>query len=311
MSDVWLLWAGGAALVFAAGVALYFLVAPSRAVPKARRRYRADEVPGALTRAADRATAAAGRILGEREGRVAEALARAGLRQRPRDVLVLTASAAVALFAVGLVTRGPVVGFVLAVLAPLGTWGILLVRTQRRQRAFANQLEETLQMLAGSLRAGYSLPQAAATVATEAEAPTSEEFARVINEARVGRSLIDAFQDAATRVRSDDFYWIVQAIAINREVGGNLAEVLEGVGRTIRERLHLRRQVEALASEGKLSAVILIALPPVVILMLSLVNPGYIAKFGETPVGIVMLVAAAVLLIVGALWLRVLVRIKF
>ncbi len=254
---------------------------------------------------------AAGRILGEREGLLAEALVRAGVKQRPRDVIVLAASAAVALFAVGLLTRGPLLAVVLALLAPLGTWLLVLLRTQRRQRAFANQLEETLQMLAGSLRAGYSLPQAAATVATEAEAPTSEEFARVINEARVGRSLIDAFHDAAVRVRSDDFYWIVQAIAINREVGGNLAEVLEGVGKTIRERVHLRRQVEALASEGKLSAVILVALPPVVVLVLSLGNPSYIARFGESAMGIALLVAAVVLLVLGALWLRVLTRIKF
>jgi len=311
MSDVWLLWVGGAALVFAAAVAVYFLVAPSHTVPKARRRYRADEASGILTRAADQATVAAGRILGEREGLLAEALVRAGVKQRPRDVIVLAASAAVALFAVGLLTRGPLLAVVLALLAPLGTWLLVLLRTQRRQRAFANQLEETLQMLAGSLRAGYSLPQAAATVATEAEAPTSEEFARVINEARVGRSLIDAFHDAAVRVRSDDFYWIVQAIAINREVGGNLAEVLEGVGKTIRERVHLRRQVEALASEGKLSAVILVALPPVVVLVLSLGNPSYIARFGESAMGIALLVAAVVLLVLGALWLRVLTRIKF
>ncbi len=311
MSDVWLVWVGGAALAFAAAVALYFLVSPSHAVPKARRRYRPDQTSGVLTRAADQATATAGRLLGEREGRLAEALVRAGVKQRPRDVLVLTASAVLALFAVGLLTRGPLLALVLALTAPLGVWLVLVVRTQRRQRAFAEQLEETLGMLAGSLRAGYSLPQAAATVATEAEAPTSEEFARVINEARVGRSLIDAFHDAAVRVRSDDFFWIVQAIAINREVGGNLADVLDGVGRTIRERVHLRRQVDSLASEGKLSAIILIALPPVVILMLSVVNPGYIAKFGESPVGILLLVGAAVLLVVGALWLRVLVRIKF
>lgn len=311
MSDAWLLWAGGAALVFAAGVALYFLITPGRTVPKARRRYRPDEASGILTRAADQATAAAGQLLGHREGRLAEALVRAGVRQRPRDVVVLAASAALALFAAGLLTRGPLLAVVLAALAPLGTWFLLLVRTQRRQRAFANQLEETVQMIAGSLRAGYSLPQAAATVATEAEVPTSEEFARVINEARVGRSLIDAFHDTAARVRSDDFYWIVQAIAINREVGGNLAEVLDGVGKTIRERVHLKRQVEALASEGKLSAIILIALPPVVVLLLSVANPTYLARFGDSPLGIALLVVAGVLLVVGALWMRAVVRIKF
>ena len=311
MSDVFLLWVGGAATVWAAGIALYFLITPGRTVPKARRRYRPDDASGILTRAADQATAAAGQLLGDREGRLAESLVRAGVKQRPRDVVVLAASAALVLFAVGLLTRGLLLAVVLAALAPLGTWLLLLVRTQRRQRAFANQLEETLQMLAGSLRAGYSLPQAAATVATEAEAPTSEEFARVINEARVGRSLIEAFHDAAVRVRSDDFYWIVQAITINREVGGNLAEVLEGVGKTIRERVHLRRQVEALASEGKLSAIILIALPPAVILLLSVSQPEYLARFGESALGIALLVVAAVLLIVGALWLRALVRIKF
>ena len=108
--------------------------------------------------------------------------------------------------------------------------------------------------MAGSLRAGHSLLRAVDSVASEADAPTSEEFARIVNETRVGRDLNDALDEVAERMGSDDFTWVAQAIAIHREVGGNLAEVLDAVGHTIRERNAIRRQVKALAAEGKLSA---------------------------------------------------------
>ena len=90
--------------------------------------------------------------------------------------------------------------------------------------------------MAGSLRAGHSLLRAVDSVASEADAPTSEEFSRIVNETRVGRDLSDALDEVAERMGSDDFTWVAQAIAIHREVGGNLAEVLDAVGHTIRER---------------------------------------------------------------------------
>jgi tight adherence protein B len=110
---------------------------------------------------------------------------------------------------------------------------------------------------------------------------------------------------------SDDFSWIAQAIAIHREVGGNLAEVLDAVSHTIRERNALRRQVKALAAEGKLSAIVLMALPFVVSGFLLLTSPGFITRFTDSGLGWAMLLAAGVLLLIGGLWLKKMVSIRF
>ena len=113
------------------------------------------------------------------------------------------------------------------------------------------------------------------------------------------------------RLKSEDFVWVTQAVAINREVGGNLADVLDGVGDTIRERNTIRRQEKALAAEGKLSAVVLMARPFCVGGFLVLSTPTYMAKFTESLVGYAMLGAGAVLLVRGGLWLRKCVQVKF
>jgi tight adherence protein B len=137
------------------------------------------------------------------------------------------------------------------------------------------------------------------------------EFSRVINETRVGRQLGHALEETARRTNSEDFVWVTQAIAINREVGGNLAEVLDGVGYTIRERNQIRRQVKALSAEGRLSAVVLMALPLGVLAFLSITNPAYIARFTESLAGYTMIAAGVFLLIIGGLWLRKVVSLKF
>jgi len=110
---------------------------------------------------------------------------------------------------------------------------------------------------------------------------------------------------------SDDFVWVTQAIAINREVGGNLAEVLDGVGHTIRERNQIRRQVKALAAEGKLSALVLMALPFGIVAFLLIASPGYLVKFTESLIGYILIAVAALLLVVGGLWMRKVVSFKF
>jgi tight adherence protein B len=112
-------------------------------------------------------------------------------------------------------------------------------------------------------------------------------------------------------MKSDDFAWVTQAIAINREVGGNLAEVLDGVGHTIRERNQIRRQVKALSAEGKLSAIVLMLLPFGIAGFLMLSNPGYMAKFTQSLMGYIMIVVGVILLVIGGLWLRKVVKVKF
>lgn len=291
------------------GVALILLPGPT--VARSRRRWREETPDSALTTVSQAGSDLANRLLGSRRAGLADRLELAGIRQQPQDFVLLVAAAAVALAAAGMLLGGLIVAVVLALLAVPGAAMLVSAKTERRRKAFALQFDETLQVLSGSLRAGYSLPQAISTAAAEMDTPTNEELARVVNEARVGRPLVEALDNSAQRMKNEDFFWTVQAIAINREVGGNLADVLEGVGETIRERTHLKRQVEALAAEGKFSAIILVLLPIAVGVLISVMNPGYINRLFTEPLGLLMVGVGIVLLIAGSLWMRVLIRIKF
>ncbi len=171
-------------------------------------------------------------------------------------------------------------------------------------------LPDTLQLLAGSLAAGYSMPQAVDTVVREANPPISTEFNRAMVETRLGVDLEDALQGIADRMGSVDFAWVVMAIRIQREVGGNLAEVLTTVAATLRERERLRRQVQVLSAEGRLSAWILGGLPIVFALYLLLARPDYLLPMVQNVLGWIMLGMGLILLIVGALWLRKVVKVE-
>ena len=128
-------------------------------------------------------------------------------------------------------------------------------------------------------------------------------------EARLGVQLEEALAGVSERMQSKDFSWVVMAIRIQREVGGNLAELLNNVSATLREREYLRRQVNTLSAEGRLSAWILGGLPPVFVLYLVLTKPGYVNPLFTTPIGLAMLGAAVVLLSVGCLWMSKVVKV--
>ena len=304
----------GAGTCMIALLVLGYLTAGPRPVrlPAGRRRPGSPAEEGALSGVAQAATSLMDRALRRRgrHGAGIAALEMAGIRMRLQDFAILVLVAELVLGAVGVLVAGPL-GLVLALLAPIAARIWVNVLTSRRQRAFADQLDDTLQLMASSLRAGHSLLQALASVAGEADEPTSEEFARIINQTRVGRELGPSFDESAGRMNSDDFAWVTQAIAINREVGGNLAEVLDGVSHTIRERNQIRRQVKALAAEGKLSAIVLMLLPFGIAGFLMLSNPEYMAKFTQSLMGYTMIVASVILLVVGGLWLRKVVQVKF
>jgi tight adherence protein B len=267
----------------------------------------------ALAGAGVAAGAAVEKVLVKRGRLVTGALAleNAGIAMSLPDFVIVVAMAAVGAAAVGVLLGGILAGLVLALLVPLGARLAVKFKAGRRRARFADQLDDALQLMAGSLRAGHSLLRAVDSVSVDAAAPMSEEFARIINETRVGRDLGEALDEVAARMGSDDFTWVAQAISIHREVGGNLAEVLDAVGHTIRERNAIRRQVKALSAEGKLSAAVLMALPFGIIGFISLTNPGYLAKFTESLMGYVMLAVSAGMLIVGALWLKKTVTIRF
>jgi tight adherence protein B len=258
-------------------------------------------------------TGAAGRTLDRRgySRGLNAALERAGINLRPEEFAVLVACGTIAAFILGAVLSGLLGGFALALLALIAARLTVSVRSDRRQRRFADQLGDTLQLLSGSLRAGYSLMQAMDAVARDSDAPTSDEFSRLVVETRLGRSTNETLEALADRLGNEDFSWVVQAIEIHREVGGDLSEVLDNVGHTIRERDQLRRQVRSVSAEGRMSGLVLILLPIFMALWMSLTNREYIGLLFEGPVGWAMLASCVVLMTAGALWIRMLVRPKF
>jgi tight adherence protein B len=305
----------GVAAVAAALLVLALVVMPAgpSRVPLSRLDPSVAPSASALAGAGAAAGAAVEKALVKR-GRLAggaAALERAGMTMSLPDFVLVVGLVTVVGGAGGVVLGGSVLGLLLLVAVPFGARLLLKFRAARRQAAFADQLDDSLQLMAGSLRAGHSLLRAVDSVSQEADAPTSEEFSRIVNETRVGRDLNDALDEVAQRMGSDDFIWVAQAIAIHREVGGNLAEVLDAVGHTIRERNAIRRQVKALSAEGKLSAIVLMALPFGVTGFISITNPSYLAKFTQSFTGYAMLGVAGVMLLVGAFWLKKTVAIKF
>ncbi|MGJ9405723.1 type II secretion system F family protein [Nesterenkonia aurantiaca] len=305
----------GAVLIVASavGVLAYLLLSPGPVrVPLERRQPGHVPRPSALERGAGAATALVERLIHRRGTPVgASTLELAAVKLRPQDFVFLVLVGSVVGFALGLVLSGGLLAVLFAAVVPLGAKFLLGMRISKRQKQFAEQLDDSLQLMASNLRAGHSLPQALSSVAKEAESPTSDEFVRIVNETRVGRDLGVALDMTAARMASEDFSWITQAIAINREVGGNLAEVLDGVANTIRQRNEIRRQVATLSAEGRLSALILMVLPFGLAGFLLMSNPAYLAPFTETTIGYGLMILAIVMLSIGGLWLRKVVEIKF
>jgi tight adherence protein B len=262
---------------------------------------------------AGRATAMAETLV--RRGNLEEAfldrLEAAGLNMRVAEfVLISLGSAFIPPLLVAVATRNFLVTAVVVLLGVVGPFLYLSVRASRRQAKFEEQLPSTLQLLAGALQAGHSLQQAVDTVVHEAGDPMAAEFHRVLTEARLGRPLEEAFEAMAKRTRSLDFEWTVMAIKLQRQVGGNLAEVLATVSTTIRDRYALKRQVRALSAEGRLSSLILSVLPLLIFVALFLFNPTFLAPLYSTAVGLAMMAGAGVLMIIGVFWLRKLTQIK-
>ncbi|MGI9602785.1 MAG: type II secretion system F family protein, partial [Acidimicrobiales bacterium] len=273
----------------------------------------ADTVSSMVGGTTDRLTSLTDRML-EHKGRgrvVSLSLERAGIALRPAEFVLIALCAGIVSWMVGILISGFWVGLLLAGLVILIIRGWLSYKAAKRSAAFADQLPGTIQLLAGSLRAGYALPQAAETVAEEAPSPTGDEFHRLVTEVRLGRDFDDALRSLADRVDSEDFHWVVQAIGIHRDVGGDLSEVLDNVNATVRDRNYIRRQYKALSAEGRFSAYLLVALPFIVFGFLSLTNPEYTDVLYQETRGQAIAITAMISICLGALWLRKLVSARF
>ena len=235
----------------------------------------------------------------------------AGMQIKPAEWLLAHVGIAIGAGLVGLLigNASALTMLIGLILGAVGPWIYLGVKKNRRTKAFKRQLADTLQLMAGSLSAGLSLAQAVDTVVREGLDPIANEFRRAIVEARLGVEIEDALAGIADRMQSKDFEWIVMAIRIQREVGGNLAELLNKVAETIREREYLERQVLTLSAEGRLSVWVLGGLPPAFLAYLTVANPDYLSPLIHERIGWAMLVVMGILEIVGVLWMKKLVKV--
>ena len=260
--------------------------------------------PGALRA---RVMDAVGYVAGRRgfTAMVHEKLERAGLPLRPVEYIYLHVLFVIVIGVLAAVATGSMaVAMLLVALAVVVPILLLENAMERRRARFEEQLPEVLNLVSGSLRAGWGMMQAIGLVVEQMAAPASVEFARVQTEARLGLPLEDALEAMAERLDSDDFRWTVAAINIQREVGGNLAEVLDIVSGTMRDRAELRRHIRSLTAEGRLSGTILIALPVVELIVLMMINPSYMRAMFSHPLGWFLAAMGAGLLAIGAVWLR-------
>lgn len=326
MLPTWAAYAGPAVLGVGLVLLLVLLVpAPARALTVEERvtryttlgtRSGGDDGPRvdadqALSQATDAAAGLLSRSSGL-EARISTRLEAAGSELRSAEWLLVHGGVFTVAGLLGLLlSRGdPVVGILFLLVGACGPWLWLGLRAKRRRKAFSRALPDTLQLMSGSLSAGLSLAQSVDTIVREGVDPIAGEFKRVLIEARLGVSLEDALDGVSTRFESRDFEWVVMAIRIQRQVGGNLAELLDSVAETMRERDYMRRQVAALAAEGKLSAYVLGGLPPLFLVYLLLTNRDYVSVLFTEPMGWAMLAAAALLLAVGGFWMSRLIKVE-
>ncbi len=186
----------------------------------------------------------------------------------------------------------------------------LLFRRKRRLGKFASQLSDALELIARALRAGHSLGAGFQLVAQESSDPIASEFGRVFEEQNLGIPFEEALENITERVPNLDLKFFVTAIILQRQTGGDLAEILDKIGRLIRERYKILGQVQALTGEGRLSGVVLLALPPVLFLTVYRMNPEYIMLLFTDDLGKKMLLFGIVSQTIGALVIRKIVNIR-
>jgi tight adherence protein B len=251
--------------------------------------------------------------LAERAGlltRTEDALEQADLPLRPPEALFFYFAGLFVVGVLGLLVLPIPMALGLALLA--GVVPVIVLHRRRRNRLseFQAQLPGTLNLLSGSMRAGFSFAQGLESVANEASQPTRRELQRVFTESRLGRPIEDALEDSAQRMTSVDLMWAVMAIRIQREVGGNLAELLDTVADTMTQRERLRLEIKALTAEGRFSGWILGIFPVAFAGVLFLIQPDYMGVLFQESIGIMAVIASAVMTFIGFIWLRKILQIE-
>jgi tight adherence protein B len=242
-------------------------------------------------------------------GTLKRRLGQAGWALRVGEFLAIVLAAGLAAAVGGFLFFGPP-GAAVGIIGLVFPLAFLSAAASKRLSAIQSQLADMLMVVSSSLRAGHSFLQSLDTATKEISEPGATEFGRTMSEIRFGRDVDEALDSLVERIGSRDLDWTVTAIKIQRKIGGNLAEVLEGVSKTIRERETLRRQVKVLSAEGRISSYVLTALPIVLGVYLTFVNPDYLRVLTSTRAGLILLSAAGGLMVVGYLWMQKIVRLE-
>ena len=235
----------------------------------------------------------------------------AGVRITPLQLVVLAAALFVAGASLGGATKVPAlampVGAVLASTIPM-LW--LFWKRHQRLGKFDNQMPDAMDLLARSLRAGHSMADGLRLIGEEMAEPIAAEFQRCYRQQELGVSLETTLEDLTVRVPNSDLRFFVNAVVLQRQTGGDTAEILDKIARLVRQRFQIRAQVKALTGEGRLSGMVLLALPVVLGIYMQVRNPNYLAVLFRDPLGQLMLFGAMVLQIFGAIVIKKIVDIK-
>ncbi len=246
---------------------------------------------------------------------VAEQLQRADLRLRTSEFLMIQLGSTVLFVLIAIVRFGlPLGGLIQTIVA--GVIGYLVpsfyvkYRINKRLKAFNNQLGDTLTLLSNAIKAGYSFAQAIDTVAKNAVAPIADEFGRAVREMNLGGSPDEALQNITKRISSADFDLVATAYSIHRTVGGNLAEILDNIAYTIRERVRIKGEIATLTAQARASGTLITFLPIVLAAFMYFVTPTYFRPMFESIVGWILLVIGGFMIFVGNLIIRRVVAIE-
>jgi tight adherence protein B len=238
-------------------------------------------------------------------------LSQADLKFRVSEFLVLTLLSIVLFFlAANLLFGSPLIGLVFSIVGFFAPRVYVGIRKNRRINNFNDQLGDTITLLANSLRSGFSIVQSMETVAQQLPDPIATEFHRVTQEIALGLHYEEALNNMLRRVPSDDLDLMITAINIQGKVGGNLAEILDTIGHTIRERVRIKGEIRVLTAQQMISGYILTALPIVLGLVLYLINKTYIGRMFNDPCGWIMIGVAAFMIFIGYMIIRKIVDIE-
>lgn len=246
-----------------------------------------------------------------RRSRLDLMMVRAGLPLLGSEFLAISAGGALLVFIIfALVTRNPVTGLLALLLFLASDFVFVQRRITKRLNNFQRQLADCLSLVANSLRAGFSFLQTMEIISREMEPPMSTEFERVMRDTSLGKSLDEALHDMDERVGSADFSLVVTAVLIQQQVGGNLATILDTIRSTITERIRIRREVNTLTAQGKMSGIVLACIPVALALFFYITSPEYLTPLLTTDIGKVAIIGTVFLVIVGFIIIRKIVDIK-